>query len=61
MRASGRPRLHFLQKKVLGLSMMLGVKIKVKANMKLRFVSTNIANAHILLKEIALTASNVQR
>ena len=49
MRASGRPRLHFLQKKVLELSMMLGVKIKkIKANMKLGFVSTNIANALIM-------------
>ena len=46
MRASGSPRLHFLQKKVLELSMMLAVKIKIKANMKLGFVfSTNIANA----------------
>ena len=54
MRASGSPRLHFLQKKVLELSMMLGVKIKIKANTKLRrFVSTNIANALMLLKEIA--------
>jgi len=33
--------------------MMLGVKIKIKANIKLRFVSTNIANAPISLKEIA--------
>ena len=61
MRASGRPRLHFLQKKVLELSMRLGVKIKIKANMKLRFVSTNIANAPISLKEIAYSASNFQR
>ena len=49
--------MHFLQKKVLELSMMLGgrgVKIKIKANnTKLRFVSTNIANALISLKEIA--------
>ena len=54
MRASGRPRLHFLQKKVLELSMMLGVKIKIKANMKLGFVSTNIANIPIIRNAITI-------
>ena len=62
MRASSRwSKVAFPAKKVLEMSMKLGVKIKIKANMKLRFVSTNIANALSLLKEIALSASNFQR